>query len=813
MTTTPHPSRPSLARPAAFLLLLLTALARPAAANGPGASPAYDPANTPPAGFTALFNGHDLANWQGLAGDPPALAKLSPDDRADAQSKADNDMHAHWRAENGVLIFDGKGQSLQTTASYKDFELFVDWKIEKGGDSGIYLRGSPQVQIWDNPLGSGGLYNNEKNPARPLVVADAPVGEWNRFHIIMKGPRVTVYLNNQLVVDNTILENYWDREKPIAEAGPIELQNHGNTLYFKNIFVRDLSPAAKSPEETARDARMAWWREARFGLFIHWGLYAIPAGVWDGRPVNGVGEWIMDTAKIPPNVYEKLAAGFDPRWFDAKEWARLAKDAGMKYVVITTKHHDGFCLFDSQHTTYDIMEATPFKRDIMKELSDAVRAEDLKMGWYHSIMDWHHPDATGPAFAKYEPVLRAQVQELLTNYGPIGVMWFDGEWINEWTTDRGRRLEQLCRQLQPDTIVNNRVGKGRQGMQGMNSEGDHPGDFGTPEQEVPETGLPGVDWESCMTMNDTWGYKTADNNWKSTQTLIQTLCDIASKGGNFLLNVGPAPDGLIPEPSVLRLREIGAWLKTNGEAIYGTSPSPFAELDWGRCTTKPSKIYLHVFRKPDSGRLALPGLMSPISRVRIVEGNELAPSVIEHDARGAAIRLPAWDHFDRNSLPIVLELTIAGDAAVVPPPPPQPIVDPEGTLILKAADAQIIGPAHGATAKYEEGADRDCIGFWTTADDAVTWKTSITRPGSYLVVAEYACAAGREGSVVRFTIADQPLDLTVESTKGWSRFRRADLGLVRLDEAAEIEIRVKPEAIPNEAALNLRSVRLIPVQQ
>lgn len=196
--------------------------------------------NVPPEGFEALFNGKDLTGWKGLVGNPKTRAAMTSEQLQAAQAKADEQMRAHWRVEDGVLIYDGKGNNLCTAKDYANFELLIDWKIGKGGDSGIYLRGTPQVQIWDNPVGSGGLFNNQKNPSKPLVAADKPVGEWNRFRIKMVGERVSVWLNDQLVVDNTVLENYWERDKPIYPAGSIELQHHGNPLYFKNIFIREL---------------------------------------------------------------------------------------------------------------------------------------------------------------------------------------------------------------------------------------------------------------------------------------------------------------------------------------------------------------------------------------------------------------------------------------------------------------------------------------------------------------------------------------------------------------------------------------------
>ena len=382
----------------------------------------------------------------------------------------------------------------------------------------------------------------------------------------------------------------------------------------------------------SKDERMEWWRDARFGLFIHWGLYSVPAGTYKGERVDGLGEWIMNNAKIPVEEYEKFARQFNPIGFRADEWVRLAKNAGMKYIVITSKHHDGFCLWDSKVTDYDVMDATPFKRDILLELSQACKKQGVKLCFYHSIMDWHHPDAQAPFWPNYndtsksnpnfgryvDTYLKPQLTELVTNYGPLGVLWFDGEWIQDWTEPQGKDLYAYLRGLQPSLIINNRVGKGRQGMEGLSKGDDYAGDFGTPEQQVPPEGLPGVDWETCMTMNDTWGFKSYDENWKSVEELIHTLADVASKGGNFLLNVGPTPEGLIPQPSVERLQEVGKWMAVNGESIHGTTASVIGRPGWGRCTVKGNKLYLHVFNWPADGTLNVPLAKAHVERAYLL---------------------------------------------------------------------------------------------------------------------------------------------------------------------------------------------------
>jgi alpha-L-fucosidase len=421
---------------------------------------------------------------------------------------------------------------------------------------------------------------------------------------------------------------------------------------------------------------MQWWRESRFGLFLHWGLYAVPAGVWKGTTTYG--EWIRTSAQIPLAEYDRFVGMFDPVRFDARAWARMAKDAGMKYVVITSKHHDGFCLFDSKYTDFDVL-STPFKRDILKELSEACRAEGLKMCWYHSIMDWHHPDylprrdwekdrpTTGASMARYVSHLKNQLRELLTNYGPIGVLWFDGEWESTWSDSLGRDLYTYVRGLQKDIIINNRVGAGRSGMEGFTKAGEFGGDFGTPEQQVPATGLPGVDWETCMTMNDNWGYNSHDQHWKSAAELIRTLADVASKGGNLLLNVGPTAEGLFPEPSVDRLKSIGAWMRMNGEAIHGTTASPFRALPWGRCTQKRiaggTRLYLHVFDWPTDGRLVVPGLLSaPHKGSLLVAGKSLKTTQL---AQAVVVEVPRTAPDPINSV-VVLEFDGVPDVSHPP---------------------------------------------------------------------------------------------------------------------------------------------------
>ena len=424
-------------------------------------------------------------------------------------------------------------------------------------------------------------------------------------------------------------------------------------LLSTSVASRGVTQSGSTESAAERDARMAWWRDARFGMFIHWGVYAVPAGTYKGARIPGIGEWIMSHAHVPIPEYEQFVHRFNPTKFDPDQWVRIAKDAGMKYIIITSKHHDGFAIFNSTVSAYDIVDATPFHRDAIRALATAAHRQGMKFGVYYSIMDWHHPDAQGPNFPDYnsttfsnphfdryvESYMRPQLTELIKQYPEIDVLWFDGEWIADWTDARGKVIYDYLRSLKPSLIINNRVGHTRQGLSGLDRQGRIGlGDFGTPEQRVPPEGLPGVDWETCMTMNDTWGFKSYDDDWKDTRTLLRTLIDVASKGGNLLLNVGPTAEGIIPAPSVNRLSEMGAWMRVNGDAIYGTNVSPYGQPVWGRYTTRGDRVFAHVFDWPKDGRLELTGVKDAPTRAYLLVDKQALQ--IEHSASGVAIRLP-----------------------------------------------------------------------------------------------------------------------------------------------------------------------------
>ncbi|MCH2160650.1 MAG: alpha-L-fucosidase [Phycisphaerales bacterium] len=477
---------------------------------------------------------------------------------------------------------------------------------------------------------------------------------------------------------------------------------------------RTATPLNETAEQ--HDLRMAWWREARFGMFIHWGLYAIPSGHWNGRKTGGA-EWILNTAQIHPDDYMPLQQQFNPVDFDATQWAMIARDAGMRYMVITSKHHDGFCLWPSEFTEFDV-EGTPFKRDIMGELAEACRNEDIVFCMYHSIMDWTHPDylprrawddrpTDDVDFDRYVGYMRNQLGELVENYGP-GVLWFDGEWEGTWTHEHGQAMYDHVRTLDPKIIVNNRVDTGRTGMAGLTREGGYRGDFGTPEQQIPATGMPpGVDWETCMTMNRSWGYQSFDTAFKSTSDLVRKLVDIASKGGNFLLNVGPDARGRFPRESIDRLAGMGDWMRVNGRSIHGTHATCFPNLPWGRCTrrTLPAgneRLYLHVFERPASGTLVLDGLMNePLDGGAYLLANPGAGALdVRREGASLVVALPG--KID-DPIDTVITLDIVGSALVVGAPTFAP---DKGTIFVDSLAVQINTPSDEVDIRFTiDGSD------------------------------------------------------------------------------------------------------------
>ena len=435
------------------------------------------------------------------------------------------------------------------------------------------------------------------------------------------------------------------------------------------LMISFLTSTLSSQGNPKQDKKMEWWRDARFGMFIHWGVYAVPGGIYQGREQRVKDPaWMMNRMKIPVKDYVQFAKNFNPVKYDANAWVKMAKQAGMKYIVFTAKHHDGFAMFKSNASKWNIVDATPYGKDVLKDLAEACRKEDLKLGIYYSQgQDWvnaggaagRRPTTDGwlnPDSAKIDAYtleyngkwdvdqMRAtmadyidnvavpQIRELLTNYGDVAVIWWDTPY---GITDEFAEKIQSVLKLQPNVITNDRL-----------KRPNFPGDFKTPEQRIPDLAeLDGKDWESCITMNNSWGFDKRQQGklWKTTETIIQQLIDITSKGGNYLLNVGPKDDGEFPQESIERLQQIGAWMNKNSEAVYGTKGSPFKPFAWGRCTQKQTKdgtiLYFSVFDWPSNGKLTVPELKNKVVSAKLLATGKSLNTSTTND--GLMIKLPS----------------------------------------------------------------------------------------------------------------------------------------------------------------------------
>lgn len=405
---------------------------------------------------------------------------------------------------------------------------------------------------------------------------------------------------------------------------------------FICIVLRDVTAsgqvAAAPPQE---NLKTKWFREARFGMFIHWGLFAGHAGTYKGKKYYGISEWLQERAKIPAKEYEQFAAEFNPVDFNAEQWVSLAKASGIKYIVITAKHHEGFAMFKSMVSAFNIVDATPYKKDPMKALATACKKAGIKLGFYYSqFQDWHEPNGGGNNWdfddtKKDYPVYYAakaipQIKELLTNYGDLGLIWFDTP--GDMTPEQSAEFLKKVKGWQPNCLVSSRVGNGL---------GDYT-DFG--DGEVPAGVVKGP-WEAIFTHNDSWGYSSFDNNFKTPKEIIRLLSTIASKGGNLLLNIGPMANGKIPEPSQKYFLETGNWLHQNGESIYGTTSSLIKPQPWGVTTNKPGKLFIHIFQSPLNGKISVPVNGINIRRVYWLSNKKQVAAAMT--ATGLEIRLPA----------------------------------------------------------------------------------------------------------------------------------------------------------------------------
>ena len=560
-----------------------------------------------------------------------------------------------------------------------------------------------------------------------------------------------------------------------------------------------------SSADSQDDARTRWFREARLGIFIHWGVYAVPGGEYQGKPVGWIGEWIMKQAAIPVADYRAFARDFTAAAYDPAAWADLILQTGARYTVITAKHHDGFSLYDSAVSDWDVAGSSPAPDDLLAPLASAIRARGLKFGLYYSqAQDWTHPGGaiydrkpgapgwdpaqTGDFDAYLRDVAAPQTRELLTRYQP-DILWWDTP--VDMTKERAQPLHDLL-SLQPGIITNNRLGGGFEG------------DTKTPEQHIPPRGFPGQMFEVCMTMNETWGFKKNDHDWKSSRTIIQNLSDIASKGGNFLLNIGPDATGRIPEPSIRILKDLGRWMKTNSEAIYATQASPFPRrLPWGRVTQKTNShgsttLFLHVWNWPADGHLLLPTLRTKPSSARTLATGKRASAKLSPDGLVVTLRDAAPDP-DVS----IVKLTFKQPLVITQLPFVEPADD--GTLTLHALDADTHGSLAG-NVPVEGTGHGAYIARWHSDEWRVEYQLKTPAARTWRVEAEIRAAKPaklRLKNGVTENVTDLP------STSG-DAFQTLPLGTIALP-AGETAI----EFIPvrgNWSAIDLRTVRLIAVE-
>ncbi|TWU34572.1 Alpha-L-fucosidase [Novipirellula aureliae] len=573
--------------------------------------------------------------------------------------------------------------------------------------------------------------------------------------------------------------------------------------------------------ESAADKqeRMAWWKEARFGMFVHWGLYSSAEGEWGDKTFTRAAEWIQRNANVSADVYqETMLPKFKPAPDFASKWASLAKQAGAKYVVFTNKHHEGFALHDSTQTEYDAKDVTG--RDLHKEVVEALRAEGLRVGVYHSLWDWHHPDAPagkgamnvsgltmeGRDLSRYTNYLHAQVNEITDGrYGDVDVLWLDyskGPYQGEvW---RAKQLVELIRNNQPQILINNRLWQNTK-EQREDSGKYWFGDFSTPEQHIPATGIEGIDWETCDTLNITWGWSKHAVEFKTSTELIHRLIDAVSKGGNYLLNIGPLPDGSIDPKTVERFSDIGEWMQINGDAIYGTQAGPFSRLPWGRATAKEigdggHRLYLHVFDWPANGELLVPGLQT-IPTHGSVMGGKAAETLRMSKARGGVVLegLPTQPVHDAATV-------IAIDFDQVPSVAPYRVhAATDGSFDLEPADATV----KDAIYHDHEMHRRSCIDSWKANAEA-QFPLQVEKSQSYAVQIEVAADKIKDNATFALSAGEAQRSFEVKSTGGGEVWKTLDAGSIELP-SGPITLTLRCATIDEASILKLATITLKPV--
>jgi alpha-L-fucosidase len=562
-------------------------------------------------------------------------------------------------------------------------------------------------------------------------------------------------------------------------------------------------------ESLAIEQSLEWFRDAKFGMFIHWGPYSQLAGEWNGQqvPVGENAEWIMKKLKIPVSEYRELAHKMNPVLFDAHKWVHLAKAAGMKYIVITAKHHDGFAMFQSKVSSYNIVDWTPFNRDPLKELSQACAEEGIKFCIYYSHReDWDHSGGYGndwdydndwgsnlydhEKFDKYlEEKAKPQLRELLTNYGHIGLVWFDR---GMFTLEQGREFVNLVHGIQPSTLVNGRVGnyeqEGLGDYQNMN-------DNGTPPGSMKEF------WEAPQTLNSTWGYSKFDTLWKKPEAVIQRIVEIVCRGGNYLLNIGPKGNGEIPDATVEIFSKVGPWVARNAESIYGTTANPFGELPWGYCTVKGSKLYLFIRDWPQDGVLSLTGLHNAVASAYLLldKSTILQVTKVENQTR---ISLPPKPTDNPIS---VLVLEINGSPKI-----DSPMVLQDETGLIELDYLKAI--THGKTMTRYNRKGEFHISKWTGPEDAVDWDIHVNKPGKFKVNITYAANKEWEGKLFEITVGKSNIEKPVICTGDWYEYHKFPVGYIELPKAGDYTLTIRPKVLSDTNLMYLSSITLNPVK-
>jgi alpha-L-fucosidase len=570
---------------------------------------------------------------------------------------------------------------------------------------------------------------------------------------------------------------------------------------WTGVLVQLLCCVAPTAATASAEDRMEWFRNDKFGMFVHWGPYSLLAGEWKGHRIQpgDEAEWIMQRFNIPVKEYREMARGFNPVKFDAGQIARLAKAAGMKYLVVTAKHHDGFAMYRSKVSRYNIVDWTPFGRDVVKELADACRKEGIRFCVYYSHReDWEHPDGYGnhwdydPAKKDFERYLREkslpQLRELLTNYGPLGLIWFD-RGID--TTEQAKRLIDLAHELQPACLINGRVGN-----YGHELLGDY--------QNMNDNGMPagGLDeyWETPQTLNGTWGYSKFDQQWKTPANVIQRLVEIVSKGGNYLLNIGPMGDGSIPAPSVAVLEAVGAWMRKNSEAIYGTTACPVGQFPWGRCTVKGERVYLHVLQRPADGVFRVSGLRNDVAAAHLLLAPDRKLNVFrENGVTGVRLPPQGWDTADT-----VVVLQVAGK------PEAEPRVFTQGSDSPFHLDYLNCETKGRAMKRFNRDGGFH-IGRWTFPADQVRWNLLVSQPGPYRLRVRYAARAGWAGRKYVVELGGRKIEGVVQTTGDWYQYRTFDLGTVTLQPKGLLAVSMHPTEAGRENLMYFESLWLEPV--